>query len=69
MVVQHSDISTQGSHTFEKPELHAASHALLYESGHIIILVDDTHFDGEALPVNWCSEGHLQHVHTHKHNL
>lgn len=64
-VVQRGDVRTQGSQTFEKPELHAASHALLYESGYIVILVNDTHFDSEALTVHRCSEGHLQYTHKH----
>lgn len=50
--VRHDNIRAQGSRTFEKPELHAASHALLYESGHIVVLVDDTHFDREALSLH-----------------
>jgi len=50
-VVRRDDLGAQGSRTFEKPELHAASHALLYESGHVVVLVDDTHFDSEALAV------------------
>lgn len=50
-VVQHGHIRAQGSRTFEEPELHAASHALPYESGHIVVLIDDTHFDSEALTV------------------
>lgn len=37
------------SPTFEKPQLHAASHALSNESGHIVVFVDDTHLYGEAL--------------------
>lgn len=37
------------SPTFEEPELHAASHALSNESGHIVVFVDDTHLYGEAL--------------------
>lgn len=64
-VVQHGDLRAEGSRTFEKPELHAASHAHLYESGHIVVLVDDTHFDSEALTVLWCSEGHLYYTNTH----
>lgn len=53
------------SPTFEKPELHAASHALSDESGHIVIFVDDTHLYGEALSLRWRSEGHLEQTHKH----
>lgn len=60
--------------TFQKAELHAASHRLLFESGHIVIFVDDTHFNSEALTMHWRpdvlknrwrSKGHLQSKQTH----
>lgn len=63
--VQHGNIRAHGHGTFEKSELHAAPHAFLYESRHIVVLVNNTHFDGEALAVHWCSEGHLQCIHKH----
>lgn len=49
--------------TFEKAELHAASHALADERGHVVVLVDDTHLHGEALSLRRGPEGHLEATH------
>lgn len=54
--------------TFEKAELHAASHALADESGHVVVLVDDTHLHGEALTLGRRSEGHLEQTRKRTHS-
>lgn len=59
------DVAAQGSLTFEKAELNAASHALSDESGHVVILVNDAHFHGEALSAHWRPERHLHNTHGH----
>lgn len=56
----HTSSSAQGSLTFEKPELNAASHALANKSGHIVILVNDAHFYREALTARRRPERHLR---------
>lgn len=56
----HTSSSAQGSLTFEKPELNAASHALTNKSGHIVILVNDAHFYREALTARRRPERHLR---------
>lgn len=54
--------------TFEKAELHAASHALADERGHVVVLVDDTHLHSEALSLRRRSEGHLEPTHKRMHS-
>lgn len=56
----HPNSTAQGSLTFEKPELNAASHALTDKSGHIVILVNDAHFYREALAARRRPERHLR---------
>lgn len=57
--------TAQGCPTFEKAELNTASHALSDKSGHVVILVNDAHFHGEALSTRWRPERHLHHTHSH----
>lgn len=51
--------AAHGSLTFEKAKLNAASHALSDKSGHVVILVNDAHFHGEALSAHRRPERHL----------
>lgn len=59
------EAAAQGLLTFEKAELNAASHALSDKSGHVVILVNDAHFHGEALSARRRPERHLHNTHSH----
>lgn len=59
------DTAAQGSLTFEKAELNAASHALSDKSRHVVILINDAHFHGEALPAHWRPVRHLHNMRNH----